>query len=157
MTNDGVFLRIQWQDKCGLDWTVVFTEEPLKFSGFMAASQVRGTGEIHVQTHDTYSRKLSMACLRHVEISDRRLENRGMGSMLVGIAIEECKRRRYDGIEGYLSSVHGDHFTKLKHFYKKLGFSVVFYAEEHPDYHYDRVGKLEMNFNKIPTEPRING
>ena len=152
MTNDCVFLRFQWEDSCGLIWDVGFSEESIKFSGFMASSQVRGTGEIHVQTHDTYSRKRSIACLSHVEISDRRLENRGMGTMLVGIAIEVCKRRRYDGIEGYLSSVHENHFAKLKYFYNKLGFSVVFYAEEHPDYHYDKVGKIEMNFNTTPAE-----
>ena len=143
--SDGVCLRFQWEDSCGLVWNVGFSDEPLKLSGFMFSSQVSGFGEIQVQTHDRVSRKLTAGYLRHVEISDRHLENRGMGSM---IAIEECKRRRYDGIEGYLSSVHSTHFTKLKHFYKKLGSSVVFYAEDHPVYHYDRVGKIEMNFDR---------
>ena len=54
-----------------------------------------------------------------VEVNER-MENRGAGSMLVGEAIEECKRRGHVGIEGKISSVDSDHFDKLKHFYEKL-------------------------------------
>ena len=67
--------------------------------------------------------------------------------MLVGEAIKECKRRGHEGIEGHLSSADSDHFDKLKHFYQRLGFSVVFYEPEHPDYRrYRRVGKIELTF-----------
>ena len=33
--------------------------------------------------------------------------------------------------------------------YEKLGFSIAFYAEEHPDYRFGRVGKAEMDFDNI--------
>ena len=103
----------------------------------------------HVQTQDLDSqRQLPMACLLDVEVNER-MENRGAGSMLVGEAIEECKRRGHVGIEGKISSVDSDHFDKLKHFYEKLGFTVVFYAPEHPDYRHNRVGKIEMLFSQF--------
>ena len=72
--------------------------------------------------------------------------------MLVREAIEECRRRGYKGIHGYLSYVDRGHFRKTKHFYEKLGFSVVFYAEEHPDYRFERVGKIEMVFDCVREE-----
>ncbi len=152
MTRDDVFLRFQWQDRGGLVWTVGFTEEPVGFSGFMASKQVRGTGLVHVQTRNIYSQKLLRARLSDVRISSPHIENRGMGSMLVREAIEECIRRGHKGIYGYLSNVDRDHFQKLKHFYKKLGFSVGFYAVEHPDYRFDRVGKIEMCINNVRAE-----
>ena len=43
-----------------------------------------------------------MAHLMDVEVNER-MENRGAGSMLVGQAIEECKRRGHEGIEGEIS------------------------------------------------------
>ena len=143
--------RFQWRDKHGLVWTVEFTEELLGFSGFMASTQVRGTGLVHVQTHNIHSQKQSMALQNDVRV-DCHIENRGLGSMLVKKAIEECIRRGHKGIYGYLSEADRDRFLKLKHFYKKLGFSVVFYAEEHPDYRFDRVGTIEMVFDNVREE-----
>ena len=89
-----------------------------------------------------------MAHLMDVQVN-RHMENRGVGSMLVQEAAKECKLRGHRGIEGKISSVDSDHFDKLKHFYEKLGFTVVFYAPEHPDYRHNRVGKIEMLFSQL--------
>ena len=156
MTHHDVFLRFQWADRHGLIWTVAFTEEPWGFSGFMASSQVHGTGLVEVQTRDIHSQEHSMARLCNVWVCSK-MENRGLGSMLVGKVIEECSRREHKGIDGYLSDVDSDHFTKLRYFYEKLGFSFVFYDVKHPDYRYDRVGKIEMLFNDVGAGSRVNG
>ena len=95
-----------------------------------------------------------MAHLTDVRV-ERRMENRGAGSMLVRRAIEECKRRGHKGIEGDLSSVDMDHFDKLKHFYEKLGFTVIFYEPEHPDYRNPWDGKIEMTFGEECPPLRI--
>ena len=120
MTNDDIFLKFQWQDRCGLTWNVGFDNRLLGFSGFAASRHERGTGIIHVQTHDIYAQEQSMAFLNDVRV-DTHIANRGLGSMLVREAIEECIRRGHKGIDGYLSSADSDHFPKLMHFYKKLG------------------------------------
>ena len=125
-----------------------FSTRSLGFSGFSVSSHERGTGTIHVSTHDFHVQQQSMAFLNDVRV-DSDIENRGLGSMLVREAIEECKRRGHKGINGYLSIVDCDHFSKLKHFYKKLRFSIVFYTEDHPDYRFDRVGKVEMIFDNV--------
>ena len=96
------------------------------------------------------ARKQSMAFLNDVRVDDR-IENRGLGSMLVREAIEECKRRGHKGLYGHLSEVDKDHFSKLKHFYGRLGFSIVFYGTTHPNYKFNRVGKIEMAFHSTST------
>lgn len=151
MSHGDVFLRFQWQDRCGVVWIVGLTEEPWGFSGFMASKQVRGTGLIYVQTRVS-GQEQPTAFLNDVRV-DSHVENRGLGSMLVRKAIEECIRRGHKGIYGYLSEADWDHFPKLKHFYEKLGFSIGFYVEEHPDYRFDRVGEVDMVFNDIQREP----
>ena len=142
MANDKPFRRFQWQDKTGRTWIVHFYNESWGFEGFAASEHEHGTGSIHIQTHQL-SQEQSIARLAYVQVDDR-IENRGMGTMLVREAVKECKRRGHRGIDGYLSSADSDHFLKLKHFYTNLGFSVVFFTEKHPDYSHDRVGKIEM-------------
>ena len=151
MTNGDVFSRFEWQDKGGLVWTVRFTERQTGFSGFMASRQAPGTGLIHITTHDIIARKQSMALLNDVRVNSH-TENRGLASMLVREAIGECVRRGHTGIYGYLSDVDAGHFSKLKYFYEKLGFSVVFCDVRHPDYTFDRAGKIEMVFDNIRDE-----
>ena len=92
-----------------------------------------------------------MALLNDVRV-DKLIEDRGLGSMLVREAIEECKRRGHKGICGYLSEADSCHFPKLKYFYNKLGFSVGFYDVKHSDYRFDRVGEIEMFFNNVRVE-----
>ena len=152
MANDDVFHRFQWQDRNGLTWNVVFYNHSVGFSGFVESSHQRGTGAIHVQTHNTNAQKQSMAFLNDVRV-DSHIENRGLGSMLTGEAIEECVRRGHTAMYGYLSDVDADHFPKLKYFYERLGFSVAFNDISHSDYRYDRAGKIEMIFNNVRVEP----
>lgn len=152
MTHDDIFLRFLWRDRYGLIWSVRFAENPVGFSGYVASKGVRETGSVHLQTHDIDDQKQSMARLADVRV-DAPIENRGLGSMLVRKAIEECIRSGHKGVYGYLSEADGDHFLKLKHFYQKLGFSVGFYSEEHPDYRFDRVGEVEMIFDNVREEP----
>lgn len=156
MARNDVISRFRWRDRDGIVWTVRFSDIHVGFSGFMVSSQRSGTGLVYVLTHSTYCQKQSMARLSDVRI-DASVENRGLGSMLVREAIKECKRRGHAGIDGYLSSVDWDHFPKLKHFYKKLGFSVGFYPEDHPDYRFDRVGKIEMLFDTTKEDSRMRG
>ena len=149
MAND-FFHRFQWQDSYGHIRHVGFDNHAVGFSGFAASKNQRGTGAIYVQTQNIHARKQSMAYLNDVRVDDR-IENRGLGSMLVREAIEECKRRGHNGLYGHLSEVDRDHFSKLKHFYERLGFSIVFYGTRHPDYKFNRVGKIEIAFNNTST------
>ena len=137
--------QFQWRDKCGLVWDVYVVEDPVSVSWFARpGGYVGGRCETHLQTHTIdLQQQLSMAHLMDVQVN-RHMENRGVGSMLVQEAAKECKLRGHRGIEGDISSVDSDHFDKLKHFYEKMGFSVVLYPPEHPDYNPRRVGKVEL-------------
>ena len=146
MADDDMIHRFQWQDGYGLIWHVGFYNHAVGFSAIAVSDNQRGTGAIYLRTHDIRSQKQPMAFLNDVRV-DGRIENRGMGSMLVRAAIEECKRRGHKGLYGHFSEVDFDHFSKLKYFYEKLGFSVVFYGTRHPEYKYTRAGKIEMAFN----------
>ena len=148
MTNDDVFHRFQWEDRNGLTWNVEFIEGSGGFSAYAKSEHVRGRGEAHVQTHDIDGQKQPTARLDDVRV-DSLIEDRGLGSMLVREAIEECKRRGHKGVYGYLSDVDRDHFPKLKHFYKNLGFSVVIYSEERPKHQTSWAGKIEMLFDNV--------
>ena len=79
------------------------------------------------------------------EIVDLRVnsfkENRGIGSMLVKSAIEASKQRGNLGIDGKISRVDRDHFDKLKHFYKKLGFDFELFDAERLDGRSNTVGR----------------
>ena len=143
---DDIFRKFQWRDRAGLIWLVGFYNNPGGFRGYAAPKHERGSGKIHVQTTISDSEKQSMAFLIDVEVEGYN-ENRGLGSMLVRESIEECRKRGHQGIYGYLSEADADHFPKLKHFYEKLGFSVIFYDRTRPGYRFNRAGKIEMTFN----------
>ena len=147
MTSSGASRQFQWRDRCGLAWDVDIYDDGALISWIARPRYVGGHYMAHVQTHAHDSqRQLPMAYLLDVEVNER-MENRGAGSMLVGQAIEECKRRGHEGIEGEISFVDSDHIDKLKYFYEKMGFSFVTYDSEHPKYGSTRVGKIEMFFS----------
>ena len=146
MTREDTFLRFQWRDKYGLLWIVAFSESPIGFSGFLASRQVRGTGLIYVQTHDTNDQRQPMAFVNDVRV-DPSIENRGLGSMLIREAIKECMRRGHKGMGGHLSEVDRGRFPKLKYFYERLGFSVTIYSENQPSSRSGWAGKIEMVFD----------
>ena len=101
-----------------------------------------------MQTHSAGDPKLPIARLNDLQVSAP-FENRGMGSMLVREALQVCKRLGHEGMDGDLSIVDSDHFDKLKHFYEKLGFSVVFYRPGDPDYRISRAGKIEIKLDNV--------
>ena len=114
----------------------------------MRPGNVGGRYEAYVKTHDfDTGEQLPMAHLTNVEINTG-MENRGAGSMLVRRAIEACRRRGHKGIEGDLSRNDSDHFNKLKYFYENLGFTVIFYEPEHPDYRNPWDGKITLVFGE---------
>lgn len=139
-----------WRDRYGLVWDVYVYDDETLISWFARPRYPRYIGDnvIHVATHKLNPvRKSPMARIMDLEV-DRYLENRGTGAMLVRQAIRECKRRGHEGIEGDISSVDSDHSSKLKFFYEKLDFTVVFYSPDHLDYRDNRVGKIEMLFSQ---------
>lgn len=147
MTSSDASRQFQWRDRCGLVWDVYLIEDDETSVSWCAETKlIGGTQEASVQTHDHSSRQqLLMARLAGVQV-DERMQNRGVGSILIEKAVEECKRRGYKGIEGDLSLLYGDPIEKLKYFYEKNGFSVVLYEPRHPDYKPHRVGKIELIF-----------
>ena len=148
MTLDGTSSQFWWGDKYGLIWHGHMDETPTSLSWRITPQGLGGRYEAYVKTHDfDTGDQLPMAHLTDVRV-ERRMENRGTGSMLVRRVIEECKRRGHKGIKGDLSRKDSDHFDKLKHLYEKLGFTVIFYEPEHPDYRNPWDGKITLVFGE---------
>lgn len=145
MTASDEFMRFRWKDRAGRLWHVVFNNRYTGFSGYTAHEHEYGTSAIHIQTHGVEFRKLPMAYLTDVRVAPE-IQDRGIGSMLVATAIEECRQRGHAGIEGYLSDVDSDHFQKLEFFYRRLGFYVAFADPNDADYRFNRAGKIELVF-----------
>lgn len=154
MGNGEVFRKFQWRDKSGFTWNVEFCNGSSGFSGYAVLDQRGGTGRIHLQANSLGSQQLPMAFQDDVHV-DSHSENRGLGSMLFGAIIEECMLRGHKGICGNLSESDRIRFPKLKHFYEKLGFSVYFYDNRHPEYGFARAGKIEMIFDNTSASGRL--
>ena len=148
MTAYAVSGRFQWRDRHGLLWSGHMEDTPPFLTWRIRPENLGGRYEAYVKTHDfDTGEQLPMAYLIDVRIS-KRMENRDAGAMLVRRVIEECKRRGHKGIKGDLSRKDSDLFDKLKHLYEKLGFTVIFYEPEHPDYRNPWDGKIEMTFGE---------
>ena len=148
MTISDASRQFRWLDKYRFVWNVYFVEDTMGFSWSATQKHVPGRYVAFVQTHSfDLQQHLPRAFLTDVRV-DKHMENRGVGSMLVRRAVEECTRRGHKGIEGDISNVDSDHFDKLRHFYEKLGFSVIFFEPDHPEYRCYRVGKIEMAFGQ---------
>lgn len=141
------YRKFRWQDKGGIVWNVNVVREGLGVSWYVGLNGSQYPyGKAYVRMCDFGTlRKLSVAYLTDIRV-DPRVENRGMGSMLIKEIIDECKRRRFKGIEGHLSEADRDHFDKLEHLYENLGFAVVIYPPGHPGHGTARAGKIEMAF-----------
>ena len=147
------------QDKRGVVWDVYQIDSPNMISWYAQSECVEVGCEAHVKTQkiiensltaydpvtNAHLRQLPMAILGDVRV-DEQLENRGLGSMLVREAIAECEKRGHKGIQGTLSRVDAGHFDKLEHFYTSLGFSVVFFRPEDPEFSSGWRGKVELAF-----------
>ena len=151
MARRGYFSKFEWRDRLGKNWTVGFARTPIGYSARVISGSKLRAGVIHVQTHSTGDPKPHIARLNDLQVGAP-FENRGMGSMLVREALEICKRLGQEGMEGDLSIVDSDHFDKLKHFYEKLGFSVVFYRPGDPEYRTSRVGRIEIKFDNVQAD-----
>lgn len=51
--------------------------------------------------------------------------NKGYGSAMMLALIDYAKQNEIECIEGWLSSVDGDHRERLYHFYQKFGFEIT--------------------------------
>ncbi len=140
--------QFQWRDKYGLIWHGHVDETPFELIWRIRPENLGGRYVAYVKTHSFDShQQLPMAHLTDVRV-ERRMEDRGVGSMLIRRVIEECRRRGHKGIEGDLSRNDSDHFDKLKYFYEKLGFTVILYEPDHPDYRNPWDGKIERTFSE---------
>lgn len=148
MTTYTISGQFQWEDKHGRLWSGHMEEDPAMLTWRVRPEGYEGRHVIYVKTHDFSSLEmLPMAHLTDVEV-EKWAENRGVGSMLVQRAIEECKRRGHKGMEGDLSGVDADHFDKLKYFYEKLGFTVTFFGREPSDIRKSWAGNIEIIFGE---------
>lgn len=124
-------------DQSGRIWAIHMTENYFGMTFRTGSEPMRGEnrGEniARVLKRDDDLRQLSFAFLADIHV-DRRMEGRGLGSMLLSAVIEACRARGFEGIEGKLSRADSGHFDKLKHFYEKFGFIVTFYPPEHPQH-----------------------
>lgn len=155
MESSLIFKRFKWRDKRGLIWLVELEDMDIGFRGDAKSKCDSEPTFIKVRTHQGPKQELSVARIEDLKV-DSQLQDRGVGSMLVKEAISECKRRGHLGIDGSLSIVDRDHFPKLRYFYEKLGFSVVFYRRDHPDYNRPGVGKIEMSISAKPVGYIVN-
>ncbi len=96
-------------------------------------------------TNDEGAKQLPYAVLEDIYV-DPEVENRGLGSMLLGKAIGACREREHKGIWGRLSSGDSDHFDKLKHFYERHGFTVTFHSPDHVRYNPSYPGEVRLDF-----------
>lgn len=151
MTTYKISGQFQWRDKHGLLWSGHMEEDPAMLTWRVKPEGHGGRYVAYVRTLDFDSgEQLPMAYLTDVRIN-KRMENRGAGSMLVRRAIEECKRRGHKGMEGDLSDVDRDHFDKLKYLYEKLGFTVTFFDREPSEIGKSWAGKIEIIFGETKT------
>ena len=106
-----------------------------------------GTGEAKVKALEIGSlRPMMFARLVDVEV-DAEVQNRGVGSMLIRAAMNDCRSLGSLGMDGEISSVDKNHFPKLRHFYEKLGFSFVLYDADQLDGRTNPVGNIEIRFD----------
>ena len=144
--------RFLWRDKQGRVWEIRQVDGPGMIV-FRARSQsVKGKSIASARIEDSNGKNLPFAVLDDIQV-DRRMENRGLGSMLLSRVIAICKDRGHQGIEGKLSRTDSDHFDKLKHFYEKHGFTVMFYAAGHPERVGIWLGGIRLEFGAQPLAP----
>ncbi|MEC1723938.1 GNAT family N-acetyltransferase [Schinkia azotoformans] len=60
-----------------------------------------------------------------IQVLDKRIFNRGYGSVLLEIALEHAKERKIKVVEGVLATENETHFKRQKHFYEKFGFRIM--------------------------------
>ena len=89
-----------------------------------------------------------MAFLEDIRVCQK-VENRGVGTLLLQAVIEDCKRQRYKGIEGDLSEADRDHFDKMAFWYPKNGFSIKVYDKKERRQSRGEAGRVWMEFDSL--------
>ena len=137
----------QWRDKKGCVWIVSRREQQTLVHWRAASPQFRGIGEADIKALEVGSlRPMRIARLMDVVV-DGEVQDRGVGTMLIKAAMNDCKRLGSMGMDGKISSVDENHFPKLKHIYEKLGFSFVLYDSDQSNGKSNTVGEIEIRFD----------
>ena len=68
----------------------------------------------------------------YIHIDDILIEDieKGNGSILMQYFLKYCKTTSAEYVSGMLSPIDADHFDRSEHYYKKHGFTVVFFDEK---------------------------
>ena len=132
-------------DKTGRVWEIERTDYPDAVLWDARTASVSGRYTASVTVTDSSGAFRPMAFLDDMHVEPR-MENRGVGSLLLAEVIATCRERGHDGIEGELSIVDQDNFDKLTYIYEKFGFTVTFCPPEHPRYDPWRPGKIRLEF-----------
>ena len=74
-----------------------------------------------------WKEKNNTLTINDIEIIDKTLEDRGIGTLLITFVEKLARSQNLSKLFGELSKVDANHFNKLKHFYKKLGFNLILY------------------------------
>ena len=137
--------HVRRPDKFGRVWDIerMDYDDAIVWNARMAL--VTGRYRASVRLRDGHLRQLPMALMEDVYVAPQ-MENRGVGSFLVGEIIAACKEQGHAGIEGKLSRVDRGHFGKLKHFYEKFGFAVTFYPWDYPRSSSSWLGEIKLVF-----------
>ena len=137
----------RWRDKKGCVWVVSRRERQTMVHWRAETPLFRGTGEADVKALEVGSlRPMRIARLMDVVV-DGEVQGRGVATMLIRAAMNDCQRLGSLGMDGEISSVDENHFPKLKHIYEKLGFSFVLYASDQSNGRSNTVGEIEIRFD----------
>ena len=79
--------------------------------------------------HPLSRQELLRAKIEDIRIEDNRLENRGVGTLLLRYSEKWCKKMGFRDICGQLSNVDSGHLGKLRHFYSKNGYNFELYRK----------------------------
>jgi GNAT superfamily N-acetyltransferase len=121
-------------DKTGRPWLIRIirftpSQQEVYFEVFSPAfrSEFRKLRLPHVAESILLMEENNTAKLCDLEIMDKSLQNRGIGSFLLRFIHEWATRKGVRKIYGDLSYIDAGHFDKLRHFYEKLGYAFKLY------------------------------
>lgn len=138
----------KWRDKQGCDWLVSRSKGVTMIQWSAETRLSCGVGKAHIKAFEVGSLlPMRIACLMDVVV-DSEVQNRGVGSMLIRAAMNDCERMGSLGMRGEISSVDEPHFSKLKHIYEKLGFSFVLYGSEQLNERSNTAGEIKISFDE---------
>jgi GNAT superfamily N-acetyltransferase len=78
--------------------------------------------------HPLSRQELLRAKIEDIRIEDNRLENRGVGTLLLRCLEAWCRDRGFRETWGELSNIDSDHLDKLRHLYTKNGYTFSLFS-----------------------------